>query len=300
MRILFVHAGAVGDFIVTLPVLNRLREARPQASLTIVGRPHIARLALDGGLADRVLDIERAWVASLFGDRPQAPAEALPCDLCVTYLKDPALSRSLRRLGASLVLEGTYRPEEAVDVHWADLAMGVLDPIGLAQHPAVPRLVPSARSVEASLATVGEDSMREPIVAMSPGTGSARKRWPLERWIELMDGLVEFPHRLVILEGPGDGELIAEILARLARARPTLAADLPLPIVAGLLTRARAYVGCDSGITHLAAAVSCPTLALFGPTHPERFAPRGAHVRAMSNATAAEAGAWLRDRLALC
>ncbi|MBI1848743.1 MAG: glycosyltransferase family 9 protein [Planctomycetes bacterium] len=287
-RLVFVHAGAVGDFVVTLPVLEALRDANPSARITILGRPHIAALALDGGLADSVFDVERAWVSTLFGPHPSAPKDVLRCDLCVTFLLDPTFARNLCACGAARVLEGTYQGPDDDEVHWADLAMSVLDPVGLARRPAVPRLRPSPASI-AAIADVPER-----FVAVNPGTGGVRKRWPIDCWTSLLDA-VDAP--LVVLGGPGDEELVKEIRCTLGRALTSWIVDRPLPAVAGLLTRARAYVGCDSGITHLAAAVGCPTLALFGPTDPARFAPRGEQVTTLRNATAAAAIAWLQERL---
>jgi heptosyltransferase-3 len=297
-RLLFVHAGAIGDFVVTLPVLERLREIRPGSAVTILGRPHIASLALDGGLAEAVLDFDRSWVASLFSAKPDPLPGALECDVCVTFVRDPLLRHNLERCGAARVLEGTYRPEEAAGVHWADLAMRVLEPIGAARYPAILRLAPSAASVEASVEIAGREGV--PILAVNPGTGSAAKRWPLERWIDLLEAVASPGCALVVLGGPGDEDLLASLREglRWARASPVWAVNRPLPLVAGLLSRSAGYVGCDSGITHLAAAVGCPTLALFGPTDPDRFAPRGGHVRALREATSADAIRWVRERVA--
>jgi len=60
------------------------------------------------------------------------------------------------------------------------------------------------------------------------------------------------------------------------------ARNLNLAQVAALLCRADLYLGNDSGITHLAAAVGAPTVALFGPSDPRRWAPRGPTVRLLS------------------
>ena len=56
------------------------------------------------------------------------------------------------------------------------------------------------------------------------------------------------------------------------------AENLPLPTVAGILSKCRAYLGNDSGITHIAAAVGTPMLAIFGPTDPDVWGPRGENV----------------------
>ena len=84
---------------------------------------------------------------------------------------------------------------------------------------------------------------------------------------------------LVALAGPADGPAVEALLEAGALEEEALARDWPLPEIAALLSLARAVVGNDSGPTHLAAAVGCPTVALFGPTDPAVWAPLGAHVR---------------------
>jgi ADP-heptose:LPS heptosyltransferase len=69
------------------------------------------------------------------------------------------------------------------------------------------------------------------------------------------------------------------VVARLVRTVPApVARDLPLRVLAALLSSSRGFVGNDSGVTHLAAAVGAPTIALFGPTDPRMWAPRGPSV----------------------
>jgi heptosyltransferase-3 len=282
--------------VVTLPVLEALREARPGAEIAILGRPHIASLAVDGGLADSIFDFERAWVSTLFGADPRPPAGAIPCEHCISFVPDPTFARNLRACGAAQVLEGSYQPAEADTVHWADLAMSVLEPMGLARSPAVPHLHPSMRSLELSREAIEDGAV--PLVALNPGTGGVRKRWPTQRWVRFVEALATERCRVVILGGPGDHDLLVEIGARLERARPWWLRDLPLPTVAAVLARAAVYAGCDSGITHLAAAVGCRTIALFGPTDPGRFAPRGSDVRVLRDAQAGDVTSLVQRLLA--
>lgn len=100
-------------------------------------------------------------------------------------------------------------------------------------------------------------------VVLHPFSGSARKNWPLQGYRELaklLPGPVEW------LAGP------EEQLADAVRIED-------LGELARWLTGARAYVGNDSGITHLAAAVGVPTVAIFGPTEPTVWSPRGENVK---------------------
>ena len=65
-RILVIRGGAIGDFILTLPAIAALRKQFPRAHLEVLGYPHIARLAVAGGLVDRVQPIEARGLAGFF------------------------------------------------------------------------------------------------------------------------------------------------------------------------------------------------------------------------------------------
>jgi ADP-heptose:LPS heptosyltransferase len=89
----------------------------------------------------------------------------------------------------------------------------------------------------------------------------------------VIEGLNEQGMQSMLLEGPADREVIQDLLDHLPGG-PLLLRDLSLPLLAGVLSVADLYVGHDSGITHLAALLGLPTVALFGPTDPARWAPR--------------------------
>lgn len=106
---------------------------------------------------------------------------------------------------------------------------------------------------------------REPagFIACHPFSGSPKKNWPIENFLEVAN---HAPVRFCI--GPGqslDGALRIAALDELA----------------AWLATAEAYIGNDSGITHLAAAIGLPVIALFGPTDPAVWAPRGERVRVL-------------------
>ena len=114
-----------------------------------------------------------------------------------------------------------------------------------------------------------------PVLAVHPGSGSPHKNWPLNQFIALIQALPRHVTPLLIL-----GEADAALVAPLIQALP----DTPrvtghtLVEVASVLANCAGYVGNDSGITHLAAALGLPVVALFGPSNPEHWAPRGPHV----------------------
>ena len=122
-----------------------------------------------------------------------------------------------------------------------------------------------------------------PWMAVAPGSGSRRKNWPLAHYYEVSRSLGwEYGLRVVWLAGPAEGEILP-YLGPLSKAQgQLLLANRPLARVARVLSRCRLYIGNDSGLTHLAAAVPGPeVLALFGPTDPRVWAPLGQHVRTL-------------------
>ena len=116
-----------------------------------------------------------------------------------------------------------------------------------------------------------------PWLAVAPGSGQLRKNWPLAHYYEVSRALGwEYGLHVVWLAGPAEGEMLP-YLGALAKAQgQVLLANRPLARVARVLSRCRLYLGNDSGLTHLAAAVGEPdVLALFGPTDPRVWAPLG-------------------------
>ena len=87
---------------------------------------------------------------------------------------------------------------------------------------------------------------------------------------------------VIALAGPADGPVVDSLLVSGAVAENALARDWSLREIAALLSLVRATVGNDSGPSHLAAAVGCPTVAVFGPTDPAVWAPVGPHVRVVA------------------
>jgi ADP-heptose:LPS heptosyltransferase len=82
---------------------------------------------------------------------------------------------------------------------------------------------------------------------------------------------------VLVLSGPADAQVVRAMTSRLSHSLPILS-DAPLSGLAGLFARCSAYLGNDSGITHLAGLAGAPVVALFGPTDPAVWGPRGARV----------------------
>jgi len=279
-RILMLRGGAIGDFIVTLPVLQALRERWPNAYIELLGYPHIARLAEVGGLADRVRSLDEAHMARFFVPRarlePSLRDWVASFSLVFSFLHDldGTVCENLRDAGADLVL---YRSPLIGEAHAADHLASILEEIALYIRPAVPGLSldePTRRTGRDRLAAHG---VKTPFAVLHAGSGSPKKNWPATRFLQVARTLQDQGHLSpVFILGEADEGPAAALAAD--DGDWTIMRDMALTECAGVLAEAGLYVGNDSGITHLAAAVGVPVLALFGPSRAATWAPRGRKV----------------------
>jgi ADP-heptose:LPS heptosyltransferase len=122
-------------------------------------------------------------------------------------------------------------------------------------------------------------------VVVHPGSGGLRKIWPLSRWRALLQWLVQRRElQLFAVLGPAD-ESIRPVIHEIASERHIPVVDsVALPALAALLSDSALYIGNDSGVTHLATAMGAPVVAIFGPTDPSVWGPRGAQVEIFRDA----------------
>ncbi len=290
-RILVFRGGAIGDLVLTIPALLALREAFPSATLNLIGYPERAALASGSAKARVIGSLDEAAFGPLFvreGTLPPSLVRRLAgYDLALTYFIDDVAARNLRRLGIGRVLTGAPRPPEGAKVHAADFFLQPLAPLGIRSAPPPDRrpspwVLPDPADEDAArawLSARGLASGRPAPLVVHPGSGSLAKCWPSERFATVLGALGdETGAPVVVLGGPADGSKPEAVADHLRSSKTIVAKDLALGVVAAILRIARLYLGNDSGISHLAAAVGAPTVALFGPTDPRVWAPRGQHV----------------------
>jgi heptosyltransferase-2 len=288
-RILVIRGGAIGDFILTLPALRLLREAFPAAHLEILGYKHIVALAEGRFYADATRSIEYSAMAGFF-----VPNSELAPDLVeyfagfqqiVSYLYDPSgfFEGNLRRAGAKQIISAfspindTAHAAHQLAQPLQRLALFLEDPA------ATVHLTNEDRAfAERFLADVDD----RPVIALHPGSGSARKNWPVSRWAAVGKSLLERERapQLLLIGGEADEAPLSALRDAWSGAPVLLAHDLPLPALAAVLERCSLFLGHDSGISHLAAAVGAPCLLIFGPTDPAVWAPMNAQVQVLEAA----------------
>jgi heptosyltransferase-3 len=256
-RILVIRGGAIGDFILTLPAIRALRQQFPEAFLEVLGYPHIAQLALAGGLVDRVQSIEAGALAGFFARHGKLSEDLADYfsefNLIVSYLYDPddIFKINVGRCTRAQFIQGPHRPNESAGVHATKVYLKPLERLAIFDADHVPRLKLNTQPPSAEL---------------------------LERLIH------STAVKLALVGGEAEGERLQRLAAALPPARLRVAQSLPLPQLATLLQGCAAFIGHDSGISHLAAALGLPGLILWGETARQIWQPPSERVFVLENA----------------
>lgn len=306
-RILLIRGGAIGDFVLTLPALKALRDANAGAQIEILGYKHIAELAKNRFYANQIRSIEYGPLSRFFGKDSELASELVDYfagfDLIISYLYDPdgIFENNLRRCGAREIVRGPAKIDKSA--HAARQLAEPIETLGVKVDDLGARFYSSAEDRE-----FARDFLRDctpPIVAFHPGSGSEKKNWPLNNWIEIGNYLLgahsssrSGPERfrgrtnrtrrfgkrpslcgsIVIVSGEADQSQTARLESTWNNRNVRFAKHLPLPHLAAVLEQS-IFVGHDSGISHLAAAAGANCILLFGPTDPDVWAPRNENVR---------------------
>lgn len=273
-RLAVLFPGALGDFICCLPALQVLAR---DAVLDVFGRSEFAAIAPDGII---VQSSERAEISRLFaldGATDQAVQGFFAGYETVyswTGFGHENFVASLMTATRQRARIFPFRPAKGAH-HQAEYYFRCIHGSG--------------KEMPLPAVSIGADAMawqkeywrkhdlnRAPVLAIAPGSGSVAKNWPENHFCAVADwwrGRVG--GQVVVLLGPVEEERGG--FAALSSCA-LIARDLNLSQAAALLAAGSLYLGNDSGITHLAAATGTPTVAVFGPSDPRQWAPRGNRV----------------------
>jgi ADP-heptose:LPS heptosyltransferase len=273
------RGGAIGDFILTLPALAALRRRFPGAHLDLMAQPSIASLAVASGLARRILPLNSRALAPFFAPNspldPELATALAGYDFILSYLHDPegVFAENVRRCTPAPMMTGPHRPDPSAGIHATDAWLEPLRQLGIENPDPVPRLdlPPSPNPCPGS---------RTSTLALHPGSGSEQKNWPESQWAKLLPRLAQAcDWNLLLVGGEAEGNRLSRLAPLWPSHRLEIALSLPLPQLAARIASCRFFLGHDSGITHLAAALGLPGIALWGPTHPDLWRPRSVNFR---------------------
>lgn len=274
-KILVIRGGGLGDFILILPVLAALREKWPKAGIELLTHPETGELARISGYAERVHSIDAADTTALFSTLPaEKKKNSLPkflegVDLVVNFLPDTdgSVENTLR-----LVVPRVLSIPQPIDnrIHAASQFLSALQALGIHSGQPGPHLRVHLPHTENEF----------PPIAVHPGSGSRLKNWKASGFARVILWLADsLGYDSVLITGEADSESRRCLLNELGSRRLPELRNVPLGQLASVLQNRSLFIGNDSGISHLAAALGTPVLAFFGPTSPEVWRPLGERVR---------------------
>lgn len=278
-KILFIHGGALGDGILSLPAIYSVRDAFPGAAITLIGYPERWRWVRPAPF-ENILPLEWMSLERLFVPGGPIPPtlEALLRDfrLVISWHGNEDFEKNLLSFLRGTFLFRPFRPT-ALTVHASNFFLHTLNPLGIPLVADIPPLeAPPVPETFPNLPT-------EPVI-LHPGSGSRTKCWSPEnfaRLAEMTERLLCRPCRFLI--GEADRWILEEPSFQTPQMEKRILMNLSLSTVAAILKKGRAYVGNDSGISHMAAVLGIPALVIFTATDPRIWAPRGRHVRVLQD-----------------
>jgi ADP-heptose:LPS heptosyltransferase len=291
--ILVIHQGALGDFILALPTLRALFKAFPEAKSVIMGYPRILELVEKRFYADEILSADQRGMASFF--MPEGPLDFDlsrlfgEFQLIVVFGKDErsALVGNLKRVCSGQILHINSFPPPAERIHLTDHLTRQFKGYDFAVEDLYPRLYLTDADQNRSKNLLGRKSLPEEekskVIILHPGSGSKKKVWPVGRFVDIVRHLQNHcGSRILIVLGPAEKPEVQKVFEGIERDEgpvgPTLLSGLSLLDLASVMKGCSLFIGNDSGISHMAAALGLPTVAIFGPTDPCVWSPRGEKV----------------------
>jgi ADP-heptose:LPS heptosyltransferase len=286
VEIIVLHPGALGDIILSLPALALLR----QRSVTITMAGNLDYLAVvAGGYADNIISLSTVPLHRLYSGGPLHATDVefwRRYDRIVSWTGagEPEFTARLKKIHPEACV-ASWRPEPGERRHVSQIFADSLG-IEIAAPLKPPRVKLSGPALERGSRWLFEKGWngRAPLVALHPGAGSETKRWPARRYAELARYLVQNDSRLLIIEGPAETGLAGQIARTLPSEAVITAESQPLELLAAAMNHCTLFIGNDSGLAHLAAALDVRSVVLFGPTLPQHWAPLGSHVTILRNA----------------
>ena len=295
--ILVVHPGALGDVLLSLPALRALRAAYPRHKLIFVATAELGEFLKRCGEVDEAVPLEGSVLATVLSGSGTLDSSLLSLlkgiDLAVCWFReiDERLRTVLRSLGVRRVVLGSPHAPENEGIHQSERFLWTLREIiqAAGNHGGLQLSRGSVAEVHDGRAALGLPPGKS-LVVVHPGSGSHHKCTRPKLFAEIIGWLQGKDANPVIIEGPADEKQVDEVVRRCSIGPPVFR-GLELSVTAEVIARADLYLGHDSGLTHLAAALDVPTVALFGPTDRRRWAPRGTHVTVLSG-TPCLCGGW--------
>jgi heptosyltransferase I len=291
LKILILKPSSLGDVIQALPVLRLLKLHSPKSEIFWWLDSNFAPLLEgDPDLASIVRFERRRWghpknwwemLGSIRWLRAQKFDLVIDLQCLLRSGAFAWLSRGNFLIGLDEAREGARGfydiavPRESFRTHAVDWYLSVLPKLGVPVHKNFQWLPPRPKIAEAVKSKWKTDGTKW--ITLQPGARWDNKRWPVEKFSELVSLLAKkFPDTRIAVLGSKDDKLLGEIISSVEPARcVNLCGATSLPEMIEWIRLCDLMITNDTGPLHAAAALNKPTVALFGPTEPRRTGPYG-------------------------
>ena len=275
---LVIHPGALGDVLQAVPALAALGRLGNQ--LTFAGQPKLGELLQGSGLVLAQAPFDTFGLEALFADAPvpvRLASRLARFRRVVSWFgaRAPGYAERLAALVPEAIVAPPVPREESPLAVWEHLA-DTLAPWGITR-PAETRPLPTTErwriAARTALMALGVDEAR-PLLIAHPGASARWKRAPTARFAEALQRMrADGGFEVVVHQGPADREAVEALEGAMGAQRRLV--EPGLTELAGALALAGAYIGSDSGVSHLAASVGTPSVILYPLETLRRWAPWG-------------------------
>ncbi len=316
-RGVILQPGAIGDCILTLPLAELMKETVCSGGVDIIGHTEYLGVLPGRSCVDAVKSLDSISLHRLFageGDFEVADGDPLIMAFAgyswiASFLGEPDshfeknLIFTVNCSNSAEVITLEMKPADGHNIHVSDFYRKQFveqNQLLSQEHNSaisMPLIRPTQADIYRGKEILAENGIKPTVkpVVIHPGSGGAHKCWHLDNFLAVARMLEEEGTDSVFLLGPAEMERFSESTISYIRELGKLLTDLPLSDVLAILSCSRAFLGNDSGITHLASAVGVRTVAVFGPTDPTIYRPIGSAVTILQNNTPDFTGATSED-----
>jgi heptosyltransferase-3 len=278
-RILVIHHGALGDVVATFPALLRLKKL--YGFLSIICQGNIGQLAQELNIADKWFPLEASAFATLYSSHIDPNVKNILRSYGKVILF--SRSRSLERTFHSILENEVYgippRPDLDQKIHVTQHILSHLVRFRLLEKSDEDMHIALSPSLYSNQRSPRYDPSK---IIIHPGSGSRKKCWPISNFINVASSLKADGKRPEYILGPAEYDL-HDILVQSNRGAERVHRLDNLKDLTELLKTGNGFIGNDSGVSHLAAFMGLPTVAVFGPSDPETWKPMGRTVRVVQS-----------------
>jgi len=274
LKALIIRPSALGDTLLLAPALYQIAD---KVTVSLLGRKpgvdFLKPLLLD------CLDYERGGWHTLFFEQPHCKDLSLPdVDRVICFLSDPSgrVKKGLRKCLKHIpIFSFPPFPQREEKIHVAAYLASCLKKSGLPINPE--KAIDEA--LKRPLFGEGKTSRSVSTIVLHPGSGSKKKNYSPEFWLNVIRNKdLRIAHTWILLLGPAEEKWDQIISKELSEIEIEIIHSPHKDKLLSLLKKASLYIGHDSGITHLAAMLGIPTICLFKNSDPIQWAPLGPDV----------------------